>query len=146
MDLAQAIDWIAREFDGSHAEARVLLNIVSRADKHGICNPSYRRIAGDCRMGRRTAMRTVAALAERGLVNIERCRTTDAKRHRTNRFHVAIPPPGGVPRDTTPSVPRDTTLVSPVTPRRNPVKEPSWKGEVLDHGRMPARYVHRRSP
>lgn len=73
------------------AAALVLVNLADRADRDGVCWPSQARVARDTNLGLRTVTRVVAALRERGLVEVEPCYR--GGRRRSNRYRLTFAGP-----------------------------------------------------
>lgn len=68
-------------------EKLIHVNLAMRADADSTCFPSYEKIASDCSISRRSAIRGVQTLERLGLV-VRHSEYNDSGRQRSNRFEV----------------------------------------------------------
>ncbi len=75
----------------------VLLKLADNANDNGECYPSYHHIAKECEISKRTAMRAVDSLCEKGLL-IKQPRYLIGGKEQTSNFYVIVLPSlhGGV--------------------------------------------------
>ncbi len=114
-----AAKWASEEWQGrvwaldgqvSLRERVTLLALAKHADGEGVCHPSHGRLAGMLGVGRRTVMRWLGALEERGLLAVEKRRRKDGGRS-SNSYRLMLPAAAVAP-------PCDIHVVTaPVTPR-----------------------------
>jgi len=110
------------ENDLTPVQKLVWVYICRRGNQGTTAFPSYRRIAQDCNVGRRTAMRAVQVPVEKKWLEKT---TRHHGEYSTNIYQVR----GGVTESppsatvTPPSATGGTTLVSPVSPKEEPLKK-----------------------
>lgn len=105
------------ENDLTPVQKLVWVYICRRGNQGTTAFPSYRRIAKDCNVGRRTAMRAVQVLVEKKWLEKT---TRHHGEYSTNIYHVKIR--GGV-TESPPSATSVTPLVSPVSPKEEPLRK-----------------------
>ena len=69
----------------------VLLKLADNANDNGECYPSYHHIAKECEISKRTAMRAVDSLCEKGLL-IKQSRYLIGGKEQTSNFYVIVLP------------------------------------------------------
>ncbi|WP_249928804.1 helix-turn-helix domain-containing protein [Escherichia coli] len=69
----------------------VLLKLADNANDNGECYPSYHHIAKECEISKRTAMRAVDSLCEKGLL-IKQPRYLIGGKEQTSNFYVIVLP------------------------------------------------------
>ena len=129
----QAISWAMNVSAGSPQRKLILLVLANYADPQGVCWPSYRDLAAQIEMSRRTVIRLVEELCRAGHLTKEE-RFDDDRRQKTNVFRLpmsgvtaAVPPSSPVchPPSTAGVTPPVTTAVTPPVPIVSLLKEPS---------------------
>lgn len=64
----QAIAWAIQQRAGGPTEKAILMALANYADANGECWPSYKTLADDCEVSRRTVIRVMERLVESGLI------------------------------------------------------------------------------
>ena len=76
---------------GNPMHKLVLLKLADNANDNGECYPSYHHIAKECEISKRTAMRAVDSLCEKGLL-IKQPRYLIGGKEQTSNFYVIVLP------------------------------------------------------
>ncbi len=108
---------------GGPSVALVLLKLSDRADPEGRCWPGHETTAKDCAVSKTSAKAAIAALAEHGLLQVERHQV--AGRDTSNTYLLLLPPRAEEPGEGANSDPRGSiytprgTNADPESKRRN---------------------------
>lgn len=119
----QAISWALSLRVGSAQKKVLLLALANYADADGACWPSYRLLADQTEISRRTITRLLPELVAGGWLKIE-ARTSEDNSRTSNLYRLQIDTNPGVTVTPSPMPRLDTTPVSLVAPHRT-VIEPS---------------------
>ena len=75
---------------GNPLRKLVLLKLADQANDDGLCWPSYDTVAKACEISRRSVIRHIQQLEEDGFLRIERVYDKEAKKNKSNRYHLTI--------------------------------------------------------
>ena len=75
---------------GNPLRKLVLLKLADQANDEGLCWPSYETIAKACEVDRRSVIRHIKKLEEDSFLRIEKVYDKEAKKNKSNRYHLTI--------------------------------------------------------
>lgn len=75
---------------GNPLRKLVLLKLADQANDDGLCWPSYETIAKACEVDRRSVIRHIKKLEEDCFLRIEKVYDKEAKKNKSNRYHLTI--------------------------------------------------------
>ena len=75
---------------GNPLRKLVLLKLADQANDDGLCWPSYETIAKACEVDRRSVIRHIKKLEEDSFLRIEKVYDKEAKKNKSNRYHLTI--------------------------------------------------------
>ena len=75
---------------GNPLRKLVLLKLADQANDEGLCWPSYETVAKACEVDRRSVIRHIKKLEEDSFLRIEKVYDKEAKKNKSNRYHLTI--------------------------------------------------------
>ena len=75
---------------GNPLRKLVLLKLADQANDEGLCWPSYETIAKACEVDRRSVIRHIKKLEADNFLRIEKVYDKEAKKNKSNRYHLTI--------------------------------------------------------
>lgn len=75
---------------GNPLRKLVLLKLADQANDEGLCWPSYETIAKACEVDRRSVIRHIKKLEADSFLRIEKVYDKEAKKNKSNRYHLTI--------------------------------------------------------
>lgn len=75
---------------GNPLRKLVLLKLADQANDEGLCWPSYETVAKACEVDRRSVIRHIKKLEEDGFLRVEKVYDKEAKKNKSNRYHLTV--------------------------------------------------------